>query len=131
MISSLPKTGNGLKVIHKCQHYKKIFLKGQLVLVDLYHQFRGPDGRWAYHPAHSGVPGVVTGTRGNKFLVELFDTYFLNRKGRGKPVSDQLRLVRECTRAAKDIRPLMVQKEFSMMPEQQCEQQPTTTRLLN
>jgi len=97
--------------VHKCKYYWKIFKKGQLVLVDLHHQVRGKKNKWEYIEAHANIPGIVRGTRGNKYVVELFEAFLLLRKKRGKPQTSQVRLYQECTRAAKDIRPFILSEQ--------------------
>lgn len=92
-------------------YYKNIFKKGQLVLVDLYDQMSMPDGKWQYIVAYENVPGIIKGHRGSKFIVELFEAFFLNRKNGGRSSSNHVRLFMECSRVAKDIRPYVVSKE--------------------
>lgn len=107
----VPKGHNNYKFVHKCKYYWRIFKKGQLVLVDLHHQVRGKGNKWEYVEAHANIPGIITGTRGNKYVVEFFEAFFLLRKKRGRPQSSQVRLYRECTRAAKDIRPFILSEQ--------------------
>ncbi len=107
----VPKANNNYKLVHKCKYYWKIFKKGQLVLVDLHHQVRGKKNKWEYIEAHANIPGIVRGTRGNKYVVELFEAFLLLRKKRGKPQTSQVRLYQECTRAAKDIRPFILSEQ--------------------
>ncbi len=103
--------GENIKLIHKCMHYKNIFKKGQLVLVDLYDQVRMPDSKWQYTVAYENVPGIITGQRGSKFIIELFEAFFLYRKKGGRSQANNVRLFMECSRVAKDIRPYVVTKE--------------------
>lgn len=103
-----PKDNNNYKLVHKCKYYWRIFTKGQLVLVDLHHQLRRTDKKWEYVTAYADVPGIIRGTRGNKYVIELFETFLLFRKKSGRPQTIQMRLYEECTRAAKDIRPLIL-----------------------
>lgn len=112
-----PKYKDKIKVIHKCLHYRNIFKKGQYVFVDLYDQVRMPDGKWEYIVAFENVLGVVKGIRGSKYIIELFEAVFLTRKKRGCRNSESVRLFLECTRAAKDIRPLIAGKTGIMNME--------------
>lgn len=105
LYQKVPKTESNLKVVHNCTYYRKIFKKGQYVLVHLYDQLPAKSGRWEYVLAHRNVPGVIKGTRGHKFVVELFEPYFLIRKKRGRPHTSRLKLFAECSRVAKDIKP--------------------------
>ncbi len=107
----MPKMDSKFKMMHNCTFYKNIYKKGQYVLIDLYHQFPSENGKWTYIPAYRDVPGVIKGTRGHKFVVELFDVYILNRKKRGKPHTNRVKICCECSRVAKDIRPLVLAKE--------------------
>ncbi len=91
-------------MVHNCTFYRRIFKKGEYVLVDLYNQVPSGNGKWTYIPVHKDVPGVIKGNRGNKFVVELFEPYFLIRKKRGKPHTSRMKIYYECTRVAKDIR---------------------------
>ncbi len=115
----VPKSSNNYKLVHKCKYYWKIFKRGQLVLVDLHHQVRGQGNKWEYIKAYTNVPGIIMGTRGNKYVVELFESYLLLRKKRGRPQTCQVRHYLECTRAAKDIRPLII-SEQTLKNMQQC-----------
>ena len=113
----VPKTEPNLKMVHNCTYYRKIFKKGQYVLVNLYDQLPGKNGRWEYVPAHQNVPGVIKGTRGHKFVVALFEPYFLVRKKRGRPHTSRLKLYTECTRVAKDIRPYIFREQNTQILE--------------
>lgn len=102
----IPVTDDDFKVIHKCVHYRSIYKKGQYVLVDLYHQVLNKYGKWEYVIATKNVPGIIKGTRGNKFIVELIEAHcLLRRKGR-RHQSSHIRVFTECTRTAGSIRPL-------------------------
>lgn len=111
LYKKVPKVNSKAKMMHNCTYYRKIYKKGQYVLVDLYHQFPSGTGRWAYFPAHKNVPGVIKGIRGHKFVVELFEVYLLNRKKRGNPHSSYVKICWECARVAKDIRPLVLNRK--------------------
>ncbi len=102
----LPVMEKQIKLVHKCVHYRNIFKKGQYVVIDLYNQELMTDGKWKYVIAHKNVPGIIKGTRGNKYIIELIEAYGLIRKKGGKRQSSQLRIFLECTRVAKSIRPL-------------------------
>ncbi len=86
-------------------------------MVDLYDQVKMPDGKWEYVVAFENVPGVVKGIRGSKYIIELFEAFFLNRKKRGSRQTENVRLFQECSRAAKDIRPLITGKTGIMNME--------------
>lgn len=98
------------KMVHKCNHYKKIFRKGQVVLVDLHHKKLQPHGKWEYVLAYRNVPGIIRGTRGCKYKVELFDRYFLTRKRKGRYGQERTRLFWQASKNAKDIRPLNINR---------------------
>jgi ribosomal protein L21E len=106
----VPKTDNNFKLVHKCIHYWKIFKQGQIVLIDLHHQVRVQDNKWEYVKAYSDVPGIIKGTRGNKYVIELFEAFLLLRKNKIQSQQGQVRLYIECARAAKDIRPFLLSK---------------------
>lgn len=109
--NKIPKVGDNIKLVHKCTHYQNIYKKGQHVLIDLYDQVMVADGKWKYTIAFANVPGIIKGRRGSKFIVELFEAFFLNRKKKGESQANLARLFMECTRAAKDIKPLVISKE--------------------
>ncbi len=121
LYKKMPKTDSKLKVIHNCTYYRRIFKNGQYVLIDLYDQLPGKNGRWNYVTAHKNVPGVIKGTRGHKFVVELFEPYFLVRKKKGRPFASRLKLYSQCSRVAKDIRPYIFREQnnltFERLPE--------------
>lgn len=123
----VPKTEPRMKVTHNCTYYWKIFKKGQYVLVDLYNQLPAQNGRWEYVLAHRDVPGVVKGTRGHKFVVELFEPYFLVRKKKGRPYTTRLKLYSECTRVAKDIKRYILKEQNTLM----LEKLPETNHIMN
>jgi len=104
-----PKKGM-FKMVHKCNHYKKIFRKGQVVLVDLHHKKLQPHGKWEYVLAYRNVPGIIRGTRGCKYKVELFDRYFLTRRRKGRYGQERTRLFWQASKNAKDIRPLNINR---------------------
>lgn len=101
------KISGGFKLTHKCTHYRQIFQKGQNVLVDLHHRVMMPNGRWNYVLAHENVPGIITGTRGCKFTVELLEYFLLSRKNNRSSQTDYVKLVNQCSKIAKDIKPIM------------------------
>jgi hypothetical protein len=107
----VPKATNNFKLVHRCKYYWKIFKKGQPVLIDLHHQVRIHDNKWEYIVAHTDVPGIIKGTRGNKYIIELLEAFLLLRKKKGNPQTSRVQLFLECTRAAKDIRPLILSKQ--------------------
>ena len=107
----VPKVNNSFKLVHKCKYYWKIFKPDQLVLVDLHHQLRPGGKKWEYIEAYTDVPGIIKGTRGNKYVVELFEAFLLFRKQKGRPQTSQARLYFECTRAAKDIKPFILSRQ--------------------
>lgn len=107
----VPKASNNFKLVHKCKYYWEIFKSNQLVLVDLHHQVQIAGKKWEYVEAYTDVPGIIRGTRGNKYIIELFEAFLLLRKKRGKPKTSQVRLYLECTRAAKDIRPFILSEQ--------------------
>lgn len=123
LYKKVPKVESKVKMIHNCTFYKKIFKKGQYVLVDLNNQVPSADGKWSYVPAHKDVPGIIKGTRGNKFIVELFEPFFLIRKKKGRPHTSRLKVFLQCTRVAKDIRPFRL-KEHSFKPLKTLTQKP-------
>ncbi len=104
------KTDSKLKAIHKCQLYPNIFRKNQIVLVDLHHQLIKPDGSWIWAIAKKDVPGVIAGRRGSKFIVELFEPAFLFRRKGRKKKKEKVRLILYCSKNAKDIRPLLLNR---------------------
>ncbi len=111
LYGKIPKLNSKIKMMHNCTFYRNIFRKGQYVLVDLYDQVPAANGKWLYVPVYKDVPGVIKGNRGNKFVVELFEPYFLIRKKRGKPPTCRLKVYYECTRVAKDIRRLVLNEQ--------------------
>ncbi len=86
------------KLIHKCEFYRTIFFTGQHVVIDLYHKVRGRDNRWEYVIAKKNVAGTITGVRGSKYFVELFEACFLQRK-------DHVKVYLHASQPAKMIRP--------------------------
>lgn len=107
----IPKSSSKFKLVHKCMYYRQIFSKGQKVFVDLHHRMIMPDGKRKYILAYENVPGVIKGMRGNKYIVELFEAFFLFRNKRFVSQKDPVRLYTECSKAAKDIKPLVESKE--------------------
>lgn len=117
LYQKMPKVKPKVKLIHNCTYYKRIFKKGQYVLVDLYDQMPAKNGRWKYVVAHQNIPGVIKGTRGHKFVVELFELYILIRKKRGRPHTSRLKIFSECSRVAKDIKPYIFNERNTMIGE--------------
>ena len=78
--SYVPPPYSNKKLIHKCEHYRNIFSNGQHVVIDLYHKVRGSDNRWEYILAHENVCGIIAGVQHSKYIIELFQPYFLQRK---------------------------------------------------
>lgn len=117
LYKNVPKTAPKVKVMHNCTYYRKIFKNGQYVLIDLYDQVPSKNGRWEYVLAHQDVPGVIKGTRGHKFVVELFEPFFLVRKKKGRPHTSRLKLFSECSRVAKEIRPYIFKEQNSLILE--------------
>lgn len=112
IFSKMAKKRGLFKMVHKCQYYKKIYRKGQVVLVDLHHRHLQPDGKWEYVLVYENVPGIIRGTRGCKYIVELFDRYFLIRKKGGRSRLERTRVFCKVSKNAKDIRPLNINRHF-------------------
>ncbi len=127
LYQKVPKTEPKVKVTHNCTYYRKLFKRGQYVLVDLYDQLPAKNGRWEYVMANRNVPGVIKGMRGHKFVVELFEPCFLVRKKRGRPHTSRLKLYSECSRVAKDIRPYILKEQNTLI----LESLPETKQILN
>ncbi len=106
-----PKKGK-YKLTHKCQYYRDIFYKGQLVVTDLYHHVKDVEGEWKYVKAYADVPGIIVGNRGNKFKIELLDPVVLIIRTGRRPRTEKEQLTLVCSKAAKDIRPLPFGKEL-------------------
>ncbi len=100
-----PKKKGRIKLVHRCAYYRKIFNKGQLVVVDLYNRVRLGEKNWKYKLVRKNVLGFIVGRRGNKFRIELFDpVYLIIRKG-GKPQYEKDRCFLQCSKPAIEIRP--------------------------
>lgn len=107
-----PEKPGRFSFVHKCQHYKNIFRKGQMVLVDLYHHVPGARREWECVPAYKNVPGIVLGCRGSKFRIELLEAVFLMTREKGDRNKTKERLFLYCTRTALEVTPLTVDKGF-------------------
>lgn len=103
-----PKRKGRLKLIHKCQYYRKIFRKGQLVVIDLQHRAPGENGEWEWVTVRQNVPGFITGMRGNNFVVELFEVVDLNDKNSEKAGKVELKPTLTILKPAREIRRLLI-----------------------
>ncbi len=104
----VPKRKSKLKLIHKGQYYRKIFRKGQLVLIDLQHRVPGQNGGWKWVTVREDVPGFITGMHGNKFVVELFEVVDLNDKNSDKPGKVEPEPTLTVRKPAREIRRLLI-----------------------
>ncbi|TVR41692.1 MAG: hypothetical protein EA394_05295 [Bacteroidia bacterium] len=106
-----PTVRNQIVVYHKCQYYRKIFKKGETVLVDLYHQLFGSDGKWHFVKAYENVPGIVKGTSGSKYIIELSQIFMLFWKQKGGPPATQTKFLSEARVHAKKIKSIHMNNE--------------------
>ncbi len=102
------KIRSRLNAIHKCQHYRKLFKRGQFVLIALSHQLKRPDGKWDWVSAGNPVPGRVLYNRGSKFVIEVLEPALLIRKKGGKPGVEKFRPLQQFSLPAREIRPLLM-----------------------
>ena len=106
-----PKRKSKLKLIHKCQYYRKIFRKGQLVLIDLQHRLPGYNGEWEWVTLHHDVPGFITGVRGSNFVVELFAAVDLNDENFEMEEGVEFKPTLTILKPAREIRRLLIGKQ--------------------
>jgi len=92
-----------LKLIHKCEYYQKIFFRGQLVVIDLYHRIKRADGRCDYVMAKKNVVGTIAGARGAKYIIDLLEPSFLQRK-------NKVKVFLQAHQHAKMIRPVDIER---------------------
>lgn len=113
-----PKRRSRLKLIHKCQYYRKIFRKGQLVLIDLEHQIPNENGDCERVIVRRDVAGFITGMRGSNYVVELFEVIDLNDIIPGKASGVELKPILSILKPARDIRRLVIaeQQVIRMFP---------------
>jgi len=107
----VPRRRSRLKLIHKCQYYRKIFRKGQLVLVDLVQRVPGKNGDWEKVTIRRDVPGFIAGIRGTNFLVELFDAVDLNDQKAEKQDGLWIKTRLTTLKPAREIRRLLIGKK--------------------
>ena len=107
----LPRRKSRLKLIHKCQYYKKIFRKGQLVLVDLEHRIPDKNGEWKMVTVRRDVPGFIAGMRGTNFVVELFEVVDLNEIQPEKQGCVEMNPTLSTLKPAREIRRLLIGKQ--------------------
>ncbi len=107
----VPKRKSKLKLIHKCQYYRKIFRKGQLVLIDLQHRVPDENGEWELVTVRRDVPGFITGMRGSNFVVELFEVVALNDKKAEKAGKVELKRTLTILKPAREIRRLLIKEQ--------------------
>lgn len=107
-----PRLKRKYKLIHKCQFYRKIFYKGQVVVIDLYHHVKISEGEWKYVQAYANVPGIIVGNQGNKFKIELIEPVYLTIRIGKRPRVEKQKLFFYSSKVAKDIRPLVFGKEL-------------------
>lgn len=81
------------------------------MLVDLYHQLFGSDGRWHFVKAYENVPGVIKGTSGSKYIIELGQIFMLFRKQKGNTKLTQTRFYAEARVHARKIKSIPVNNE--------------------
>ncbi len=104
----VPRRKSRLKLIHKCQYYRKIFRKGQLVLVDVDHRIPGKNGEWQEVIVRRDVPGFIAGMRGTNFLVELLEVVDLNEQKPPKEGGVDLNPALTTLKPAREIRRLLI-----------------------
>ncbi len=104
MMRHIQMAGSGPVAVHKCRHYQRIFKKGQLVVVDLYHRRQIPGGRWKWVLAKKNAPGRVIGFGGSKYRIELFEAVWLFRKQGRRPAVSRVGLHLCVHKTAKEIR---------------------------